>query len=87
MESTHMELFLTFLFPRIHDTSLHPRGCKKYPELPCKLTEKFDSHTTDTTPIYHILYTRGGGGGGRVLLMPLPRTLNAIVNICGSIEK
>ena len=69
---------------RVRDTSPRPRGCKNYPELPCELTEKLtgtavralflqiglDSHTTDTTPIFHILYTRG------VLLMPPRRGQN-----------
>ena len=75
---------------RVRDTSPRPRGCKNYPELPCELTEKLtgtavraqflqiglDSHTTDTTPIFHILYTRG------VLLMP-PRVLASGPKPCG----
>ena len=46
MESTYMELFITFLYPRVRDTSPRPRGYKNYPELPCELTEKL----TGTAP-------------------------------------
>ena len=37
---TYMELCITFLYPRVRDTSPRPRGCRNYPELPCELTEK-----------------------------------------------
>ena len=68
-----MELFITFLYPSIRGSSPRPLGCKDYPELPCELTEKLtgdcrahlvSSNLEDTSPIFHILYTRG------VLLMP-----------------
>ena len=35
-----MEVFITFVNPRVQDTSPRPRGCKNYPELPCEVTEK-----------------------------------------------
>ena len=77
MESTYMELFITFLYPHVHDTSPRPRGCKNYPELPRELTEKLTgtadstrlvssnqarfTHYQYNTNITHSLYAEGGG--------------------------